>query len=79
MASSKIKRLPLTNAERSVKGMITYYVGKNGYAPTRREIAKHLGYQEKSGPQMVQKILNNMEAKGHIQFGKGWRNITIKK
>ncbi len=72
---SKIMNTKLSPKEEIVYKFIKKSVRKNGYAPTRQEIADELGV-EKHGRSYVHRVLENMEMKGYVSLGKGWRNIT---
>lgn len=74
----KKKHLPLTETEKRVLGYILGYYSDNGYMPTLREIGIFMNYPEKSQRSSAQVITKNLEAKGRILLGKGWRNIEIK-
>lgn len=71
--------LPLSDKEREVLKVLKDFFKKNKYMPTRAEIGNEMGYPESSGSRNVGAFLKNMEEKGYVKLGKGWRNIEILK
>lgn len=71
-------RQPLKETEQKIWEYILGYFADHASSPTRNEIADHLGYPRKSGPQTVQWFLSSMQAKGYIVLKpRKWRNISI--
>lgn len=69
-----MRKLPLTTKEEKVYGFILGYVSDNGYSPTLSEIAEHIGSKQH---QVADYFLKQLESKGFVKRGKGWRNIKI--
>lgn len=68
------QHLPLTEAEQKVLNAIMKYKEKQGYMPTRQELADAVGGTR----QLIQQSLVNMQNKGYLVLRKGgWRNITL--
>jgi len=70
----KKHRLPLTENETDIWGYILGYDSDYGYSPTLKEIATFVG---SPNHQAAQYYLRQLEYKGYIKRGKGWRNISI--
>jgi repressor LexA len=64
----------LTDRQIEVLNFLNKYIGRAGYPPTVREIAKHLKI---SGLHAVKKHLEALEKKGCLSRGKGARTIGI--
>lgn len=65
----------LTQRQKQVLQFITSFSGDNGYAPSQREIARHLNV---SGTLPVMKHLGALERKGYIKRDHVNRGITLK-
>ncbi|MGB9082431.1 MAG: transcriptional repressor LexA [Desulfuromonadaceae bacterium] len=64
----------LTQRQNQVLQFITSFTGDNGYAPSQREIARHLNV---SGTLPVMKHLGALERKGYIKRDHVNRGITL--
>jgi repressor LexA len=64
----------LTGRQRQVLDFIVSYIDHNGYPPTQREIARHLGV---SGTLPVAKHLAALEKKGHLRRDEGSRGLSL--
>ena len=64
----------LTQRQNQVLQFITSFSGDNGYAPSQREIARHLNV---SGTLPVMKHLGALERKGYIKRDHVNRGITL--
>ena len=71
------KRLPLSNMEEKIWTYILGYASDNGFTPTLTEIAAGINNTTKYARQSVSQSLANMERKGYIKRGVGWRNIRV--
>lgn len=68
----------LSETESQILEIIKSGIKKNGYSPTRQEIADKLKIK-KNGRVYVNVMLLRMKKKGVISLSKnGWRNIRIK-
>lgn len=66
----------LTKKEKKVYDAIVEYIGKNGYAPTLRELGIKVGINSTS---TIYYIIKNLEVKGYIDAAQGKRRaITLK-
>lgn len=65
---------PLTDRQQQVLSFITSYIDTNGYPPSQREIASHLGV---SGNPAVMKHLDALEKKGFIRRDSNSRSIAV--
>lgn len=66
--------MELTERERQALSFIVDMRLQQGWPPTVRELAEHLGV---SSPATVHKLLKQLESKGHIMRGPGARAIRI--
>jgi repressor LexA len=66
--------LPITDRQQQVLSFITSYIDKNGYPPSQREIAFHLGV---SGTLPVIKHLEALEKKGFLKRDSSSRSIVL--
>lgn len=64
----------LTNRQTEVLSFLNKYIGKVGYPPTLREIAKHLKI---NGHRAAKKHLLALERKGYLTCGRGARSIGM--
>jgi repressor LexA len=64
---------PLTDRQQQVLGFITSYIDNNGYPPSQREIADHLGVTNPA----VMKHLDALEKKGHLRRDSSSRSIAL--
>ena len=65
---------PLTERQQQVLAFITSYIDNNGYPPSQREIANHLGI---SGTPPVIKHLEALEKKGFLKRDSRSRSIAV--
>jgi repressor LexA len=65
---------PLTDRQAEVLNFVNKFIGKSGYPPTVREIAKHFRI---SGHHAVRKHLLALERNGLLTRGRGARSIGI--
>jgi repressor LexA len=66
---------PMTKAQERVLNFIKAHVRKNGYPPTRGEIAQHFGWSSKTA---AQQHLEALQSKGEIKIAAGLsRGITV--
>jgi repressor LexA len=66
--------LPITDRQQQVLSFIISYIDKNGYPPSQREIAFHLGV---SGTLPVIKHLEALEKKGFLKRDSHSRSISL--
>jgi SOS-response transcriptional repressor LexA len=73
-------KLSLSALETKAYKFIEKYVAKNGFSPTRQEIADGLGIKAKQAKSRVHLLLVNMQHKGYVKLQKAkWRNIKLRK
>lgn len=65
--------LPLTERQEQVLQFVTSYIDNNGYPPSQREIADHLGISNPG----VMKHLEALEKKGFIRRDSNSRSIAL--
>jgi len=65
---------PLTERQQQVLSFITSYIDNNGYPPSQREIASHLGI---SGTPPVIKHLDALAKKGFLKRDSSSRSIAV--
>lgn len=65
---------PLTDRQQQVLSFVTSYVNSNGYPPSQREIASHLGVSSNLG---VMKHLDALEKKGYLKRDSHSRAIAL--
>ena len=75
----KHKRIPLSAREVKIYDFLQSYYQNHTYMPTRAEIASGLKIRSAGARQSVDSSLQNMEAKGVIKLGRGWREIFVYK
>jgi len=56
---------PISKRQIQILSFLVYYITKNGYAPTIREIGSHVGL---SSPASVKSQLDNLKWQGYIDF-----------
>lgn len=65
---------PLTDRQQQVLSFVTSYIDNNGYPPSQREIANHLGISSNLG---VMKHLDALEKKGYLRRDSSSRSIAL--
>lgn len=63
----------MTTRAARVLNFIRVYRQVNGYSPTCREIADHMGLRSAQ----IEHYLKRLEADGHIRRVNGWRKIRL--